>query len=66
MNTEDFLIESEDYYQLIKSPTTFGLNGKIIDQAYAKLRDFEAIGHVLYKSFTNSHHHPICINLKPK
>jgi hypothetical protein len=66
MNTEECLIQSDEYQQIIQSPTTSGLHGKIIDQAYVKLTDFLAIGQVLYKSFFKSHHHPICINLQLK
>ena len=66
MNSEEHLITSNEYQQVIQSPTTSGIHGKIIDQAYIKLADFDATGHVLYKSFTKSHHHPICINLQVK
>jgi hypothetical protein len=66
MNTEECLIQSNKYQQIIQSTTTSGLHGKIIDQAYVKLTDFHATGFVLYKSFIKSHHHPICINLKLK
>jgi hypothetical protein len=66
MNSEENLIDSKEYHQLIKSPTTSGLHGRIIDQAYVKLTDFTATGHVLYKSFIKSYHHPICINLQIK
>jgi hypothetical protein len=42
MNTEECLIQSDKYQQIIQSPTTSGLHGKIIDQAYVKLTDFHA------------------------
>ena len=63
VNTEQNLIKSPEYIQQIHCQTTTGMNGKIIDHAYTKLTDFVANGHVLYKSFARSHHHPICINL---
>ena len=49
MNSEEHLIESNEYQQIILSPTTSGVNGKRIDQAYIKSADFTATGHVLYK-----------------
>ena len=63
MNTEECLL-ADDYQLIIQSPTTFKMKRKI-DHAYVKLTNFIATGHVLYKSFLTSHHHPICINLLP-
>ena len=51
--------------QLIDSPTCSGIKGKRIDHAYAAFSDFKATGHVLYKCFVNSYHHPICVNVQP-
>ena len=65
MNTEEIFLNltSSGYEQKIQCQTTSGMDGKKIDQAYTHLKDFEADRHVLYKSFSKSHHHPICINL---
>ena len=61
MNCESNLIFSEDYDQIIDEPTTCELTR--IDHAYVKLEDFDANGLVLYKSFVESYHHPICVHL---
>ena len=63
MNTDEIIITAPGYEQQIQCPTTSGMHGKTIDQAYTRLKDFTATGHVLYKSFSKSYHHPICINL---
>ena len=66
VNTQDNIIEDCSFKQLIESPTTSGINGSTIDHAYVKLSDFKGSGHVLYKSFIKSYHHPICLNLTKK
>jgi hypothetical protein len=63
MNTEDILIQC-DYEQLIKNSTT--CEGTIIDKIYTRLADFDTEEYVLYKSFEESYHHPILVNLTPK
>ena len=63
MNTDEIIITALGYEQQIQCPTTSGMHGKTIDQVYTRLKDFTATGHVLYKSFSKSYHHPICINL---
>ena len=59
-NNEDRLIDSS-YEQLIQEPTT--RDRTTIDQAYVKLEHFKVQGLVLYKSFVESTHHPICLNI---
>ena len=66
MNTEDSVIDDERFLQQIDGPTTSGIKGNKIDHAYTRLADFDSTGHVLYKCFTNSYHHPICVNLGHK
>jgi hypothetical protein len=66
MNTTDNILPNCPYNQIISCQTTSGIYGNIIDHAYVKLHDFNAKGHVLYKSFTKSYHHPICVNLNIK
>ena len=66
MNEENTVIPDNRFSQLIDGPTTSGIKGKTIDHAYARIADFNVSGHVLYKCFVNSYHHPICVNLKPK
>ena len=57
-NEEALLIE-KGYDQIIMEPTT--RERTRIDQAYVKLKDFNAEGLVLYKCFEESYHHPICV-----
>ena len=63
-NEEDNVIDDASFVQLIDAPTVSGIKGSRIDHAYARLPDFKCSGHVLYKCFVKSYHHPICVNLQ--
>ena len=66
MNCTCDLLPNSAYRQIIQCQTTSGVKGNTIDHAYVKLENFEASGHVLYKCFVKSYHHPICVNVKVK
>ena len=63
-NAEENIIVDTSFLQLIDAPTVSGIKGSRIDHAYARLPDFKCSGHVLYKCFVKSYHHPICVNLQ--
>ena len=60
------LLPNSPYTQIIQGQSTSGVKGNTIDHAYVKLENFNAAGHVLYKSFVQSYHHPVCINVNVK
>ena len=65
-NTEADLMEEYGSIQVIQDSTSAGVFGRKLCHAYARTKDFLITGHILYKSFTRSFHHPILAQLEFK